>query len=131
MDEPRKAWPGTPSSVSMVTRPSWLLPLKRPVWRPYVVAGMSSQAKSVRRTSVIFMVGRAYHGPRLLLQQHAMPRVEAQEDVRALGHRRRGDAAEDEAPTVPVEMVLGEVALEDPAPHARGPHVAPPGGALA
>src|SRR5262245_31865349 len=39
----------------MVTRPSWLLPENRPVWRPYVVAGMPSQANSVRVTSVIFM----------------------------------------------------------------------------
>src|SRR5262249_43082100 len=54
-----------------------------------------------------------------------------QEDLRSLGDRLRGDAAEDEPPSVPVEMVLGEVALKDAAPHARGPHVAPRAGTLA
>src|SRR6266498_2859263 len=48
MEEPRKAWPLTPSSVSMVTRPSWLLPLNFPVCRPYVVTGISSQPNSGR-----------------------------------------------------------------------------------
>src|SRR5262245_49782725 len=52
--EPRNAWPSTPSSVRTVSRPSWLLPLNRPVCRPYVVAGMSVQANSVSVTSVIF-----------------------------------------------------------------------------
>src|SRR5262245_14436699 len=37
-----------------VSRPSWLLPLKRPVCRPYVVAGISVQANRVSVTSVIF-----------------------------------------------------------------------------
>src|SRR6266852_1236225 len=61
MEEPRKACPLTPSSVSTVTRPSWLLPLNFPVCRPYVVAGISSQPNSVRWTSVIFMVQGDYH----------------------------------------------------------------------
>src|SRR5712692_10710070 len=61
IEEPRKACPLTPSSVSMVTRPSWLLPLNFPVCRPYVVAGISSQPNSVRWTSVIFMAGGDYH----------------------------------------------------------------------
>src|SRR6266852_8864435 len=61
IEEPRKACPLTPSSVSMVTSPSWLLPLNFPVCRPYVVAGISSQPNSVRWTSVIFMVQGDYH----------------------------------------------------------------------
>ena len=56
MAEPRNACPRIPSSVSIVRRPSWLAPLKVPVCRPYWVAGMPSQAKSVRWTSVIFIV---------------------------------------------------------------------------
>ena len=66
--EPRKACPSTPWSVLMVTRPRSLLPAKRPVWRPYCVAGMSSQAKRVTVTSVIFMGGLLQWrcvGPRL------------------------------------------------------------------
>src|SRR5262249_59753713 len=58
-------------------------------------------------------------------------RVDAQEALRSLGDRLRRDAAEDELPPVPVEMVLGEVALKNAAPHARGPHVAPRAGTLA
>src|SRR4029453_19557857 len=52
--EPRKAWPSTPSSVLIASRPRWLLPLKRPVCRPYVVAGVCVQGKRVSVTSVIF-----------------------------------------------------------------------------
>src|SRR6266536_5301956 len=130
IDEPRKACPGTPSSVSTVTRPSWLLPLNRPVWRPYVVAGISSQAKRVSRTSVIFMAGGDYHSRRLFLQEHAVARIHAEEAIGALHHRLRGDAAEDEAATVPVEVVLGEIALEDPVSHARRPHIVRRGRAL-
>src|SRR6185295_6409217 len=57
LEEPRNACPSTPWSVLMVTRPRSLLPEKRPLWRPYCVAGMSSQAKSVTVMSVIFMGG--------------------------------------------------------------------------
>src|SRR5512145_920897 len=56
-EEPRNAWPSTPSSVRTVSSPSSLLPLKRPLWRPYVVAGIPLQVKSVSVTSVIFIVG--------------------------------------------------------------------------
>src|SRR5213593_565306 len=52
--EPRNACPSTPSSVFIVSRPSWLLPLNRPVCRPYVVAGISVQANRVSVRSVIF-----------------------------------------------------------------------------
>src|SRR5215469_10783527 len=76
------------------------------------------------------MVGGTYHGPRLRFQQHAVPRIDAQEDLGSLGYRLRGDAAEDEPPSVPIEMVLGEVALKDAAPHTRGPDVAPRAGTL-
>src|SRR5262245_20425027 len=57
MAEPRKAWPSTPLSVRSLSRPSWLLPPKRPVCRPYCVGGMSSHANSVTSRSVIFTSG--------------------------------------------------------------------------
>jgi hypothetical protein len=57
--EPRKAWPSTPSSVAMRSRPSALEPAKRLCW-PYCVGGMSSQANKVRLTSVIFMVASSF-----------------------------------------------------------------------
>lgn len=47
-----------PWSVAMATGPSGLGPLNRPVWGPCVVAGMSSPAKRVRRTSALFAVVR-------------------------------------------------------------------------
>ena len=56
LDEPRKLCPSKPWSVLMVTSPRSLFPAKRPLWRPYWVAGMSSQANSVTLTSMIFIV---------------------------------------------------------------------------
>src|SRR5262245_55490057 len=53
--EPRKACPSTPSSVLSASSPSWLLPENRPVRRPYVVTGVSSQPNSVSVTSTIFI----------------------------------------------------------------------------
>src|SRR5438132_4714418 len=51
-------------------------------------------------------------GARSLLEQDAMPRVSADEHLVALGHRIRCGQAHDERPAVPVDVVLGEVALE-------------------
>ena len=92
MEEPRKAWPLTPSSVSMVTRPSWLLPLNFPVCRPYVVAGMSSQPNSVRWTSVIFMVGGRLPQPNL--RGHYAPISTARMDSMRISSVRRALYAE-------------------------------------
>src|SRR5438034_11012274 len=69
------------------------------------------------------MAGGAYHRQRLLLQQHAVTRIHAEEKLRPLRHRRGGGAAEYEAATVPVEVVLGEVALEDATAYPGRPHV--------
>src|SRR5689334_3097374 len=57
--EPSSACPSMPSSVIRRSRPSALLPANLPVWAPYVVGGMPSQANSVSVTSVIFMVASA------------------------------------------------------------------------
>ena len=45
----------TGDSRHFVTSPSWLSPLKRPVCRPYVVAGIPGHANKVTVKSVIFM----------------------------------------------------------------------------
>src|SRR5882724_9951090 len=92
---------------------------------------MSSQPKSVKRTSVIFMAGGAYHRRRLFLQEHAVARIHAEEEVGALRDRLRGHAAKDKPAAVPVEMILGEVTLEDAAPHPGRPHVVRKGRSLA
>src|ERR671922_2312052 len=57
LEEPRKAWPSTPSSVCTVTTPRSLGPPKPPV---PVRHGMLFQLNIVTLTSVIFM-GRLLH----------------------------------------------------------------------
>src|SRR6266478_3597027 len=48
----------------------------------------------------------------LLLEQHAILRLRADEHLVTLGHRVRRSRAHDELPAVPVHVVLREIALE-------------------
>src|SRR5882672_9371610 len=67
--------------------------------------------------------GRVKHGRRSLLEQDEVPGLGADEDFVALGHHLRRGRAYDEAPAVPVHVILGEVALEDALPNTPRPHV--------
>ena len=68
--------------------------------------------------------GTRLPGPRgqVLLEEHAVP-GSALTKLLALGHRLRCRRAHDEAPPVPVHVVLSEVAVEHAPPDPGGPHV--------
>src|SRR3977135_1513822 len=66
-----------------------------------------------------------------LLEQDAVPWVGADEHLVALGHRIRRGQAHDERPAVPVDVVLGEVALEHALADPGGPRVDRRGGTRA
>src|SRR5438094_4950151 len=51
-------------------------------------------------------------GARSLLEEHAVPRICADEDLVALGQRLGCGQAHDQRPAVPVDVILSEIALE-------------------